>query len=296
MRPGTEKVPGSRAEGAREGGAIQGKKPGGAPLSRLGGLRLPRERDRLSTASRVFRRPEPRGQAGLAGLDRWPAAYRPVSLHSGRVGTASGRGYDVDMTVDVPDSIQEVPMKNVNLEEWTYEDYLTLPEGGPFRYEIIDGELCMTPSPNTKHQKISRNILHFIDSFLRQNTVGEIFYAPYDVVFSQDPLQVAEPDLVFVSKARAAIITEKNIQGVPDLLIEILSPTTAANDRRVKRTLYERFGVPEYWIVDPEAETVQVFRLSDGRYGTCLEFRKEDALDSPLLPGLSIPLSGVFPV
>ena len=186
-------------------------------------------------------------------------------------------------------------MKNVNLEEWTYEDYLTLPEGGPFRYEIIDGELCMTPSPNTKHQKISRNILHFIDSFLRQNTVGEIFYAPYDVVFSQDPLQVAEPDLVFVSKARAAIITEKNIQGAPDLLIEILSPTTAANDRRVKRTLYERFGVPEYWIVDPEAETVQVFRLSDGRYGTCLEFRKEDALDSPLLPGLSIPLSGVFP-
>jgi Uma2 family endonuclease len=193
------------------------------------------------------------------------------------------------------DSIKEVPMKNVNLEEWTYEDYLTLPEGGPFRYEIIDGELCMTPSPNTKHQKISRNILHFIDSFLRQNTVGEIFYAPYDVVFSQDPLQVAEPDLVFVSKARAAIITEKNIQGAPDLLIEILSPTTAANDRRVKRTLYERFGVPEYWIVDPEAETVQVFRLSDGRYGTCLEFRKEDALDSPLLPGLSIPLSGVFP-
>ena len=186
-------------------------------------------------------------------------------------------------------------MKNVKLEEWTYEDYLTLPEGGPFRYEIIDGELCMTPSPNTRHQRISRKLLLVIGKFLETHPVGEVFDAPYDVIFSQDPLQVAEPDLIFVSKAHDSIITEKNIQGVPDLLIEILSPTTAANDRRVKLSLYERFGVPEYWIMDPEAETVQVFRLSDGRYGTCLEFRKEDALDSPLLPGLSIPLVEVFP-
>lgn len=186
-------------------------------------------------------------------------------------------------------------MKNVKLEEWTYEDYLTLPEGGRFRYEIIDGELYMTPSPTPRHQKISWNLSLFIGNFLHGNPEkGNAFAAPCDVVFSQDPLQVAEPDLVFVSKAHASIITEKNIQGVPDLLIEILSPTTAANDRRVKRTLYERFGVPEYWIVDPEAETIQVFRLSGGRYGICLEFRKEDALDSPLLPGLSIPLVEVF--
>ena len=81
---------------------------------------------------------------------------------------------------------------------------------------------------------------------------------------------------------------------MPDLLVEILSPGTAATDRQVIRTLYERFGVPEYWIVDPKAETVQVFRLSDGRYGTCLECGKEDALDSPLLPGLSLPLAQVF--
>ena len=185
-------------------------------------------------------------------------------------------------------------MKTAPLKEWTYEEFMTLPEGGPYRYEIINGELFMTPSPTPRHQEISGNLFAFIWTFLRSNPLGKVFAAPCDVVFSQDPLQVAEPDLVFVAKAHASIITEKNIQGVPDLLVEILSPGTAATDRRVKRTLYERFGVPEYWIVDPKAETVQVFRLSNGRYGTCLEFRKEDALDSPLLPGLSIPLSTVF--
>ncbi len=187
-------------------------------------------------------------------------------------------------------------MKTVKLKEWTYEEFMTLPEGGPYRYEIIDGELFMTPSPTPRHQEISGNLFEIIRHFLRSNYLGKVFAAPYDVVFSQNPPQVAEPDLVFVSKAHASLITEKNIQGVPDLLVEILSPGTAENDRRAKFSLYERFGVPEYWIVDPEAETVQVFRLFDGRYGTCLEFRKEDALDSPLLPGLSIPLSGVFPV
>ena len=193
------------------------------------------------------------------------------------------------------DLLKEVSMKTAPLKEWTYEEFMTLPEGGAHRYEIIDGELFMTPSPNTRHQEISKNLLRIIDVFLLDNPLGKVFSAPYDVVFSQDPLQVAEPDLVFVSKAHSSIITDQNIQGVPDLLVEILSPGTAATDRLVKRTLYERFGVLEYWIVDPKSETVQVFRLSDGRYGTSLEFRKEDDLDSPLLPGLSIPLSKVFP-
>ena len=186
-------------------------------------------------------------------------------------------------------------METSRLKEWTYEEFMTLPEGGPYRYEIIDGELFMTPAPTPRHQKISGNLFAMIWTHLRSNPLGEIFSAPCDVVFSRDPLQVAEPDLVFVAKAHASLVTEKNIQGVPDLLVEILSPGTAATDRRVKLSLYERFGVPEYWIVDPEAETVQVYRLVDGRYPDPREFRKEDALDSPLLPGLSIPLSGVFP-
>ena len=186
-------------------------------------------------------------------------------------------------------------MKTARLKEWTYEEFMALPEGGPVRYEIIDGDLCMTPSPVSRHQKISGNLFGIVWNFLRTNPLGEIFAAPYDVVFSQEPPQVVEPDLVFVAAKHVSLITEKNLQGVPDLLVEILSPTTATIDRRVKHSLYERVGVPEYWIVDPERNTVQVFRLSGERYGSELEFGLGDRLETPLLPGLSIPLSEVFP-
>ena len=186
-------------------------------------------------------------------------------------------------------------MKMARLKEWTYEEFMALPEGGPVRYEIIDGDLCMTPSPVSRHQKISKNLLFEIERFLRTNPLGEIFAAPVDVVFSQEPPQVVVPDLVFVAAEHLSLITEKNLQGVPDLLVEILSPTTATIDRRVKHALYERVGVPEYWIVDPERNSVQVFRLSGGRYAEALKLGLGDRLETPLLPGLSIPLSNVFP-
>ena len=185
-------------------------------------------------------------------------------------------------------------MKTARLKEWTYEEFMALPEGGPVRYELIDGELCMTPSPVPRHQEISGNLFEIIRHFLRANPLGKVFSAPVDVVFSQDPPQVVVPDLVFVSKEHSALITEKNIQGAPDLLVEILSEGTAIVDRRVKHALYERFGVCEYWIIDPVAETVQVFRLVDGRYAAPLEFGHEDRIETPLLPGLSISLSDVF--
>jgi Uma2 family endonuclease len=186
-------------------------------------------------------------------------------------------------------------MKTARLKEWTYEEFMSLPEGGPFRYEIIDGEFCMTPSPNTRHQEISWNLSRIISDYLYRNPGrGKAFSAPCDVVFSKDPPQVVEPDLVFVSKEHLSIITEKNIQGVPDLTVEILSPSTESSDRRVKHSLYERFGVPEYWIVDPATNTIQVFRLVDGRYPDPLEYGKSDLIESTLLPELSIPLSEVF--
>ena len=186
-------------------------------------------------------------------------------------------------------------MKTARLKEWTYEEFMALPEGGPVRYEIIDGDLCMTPAPSPRHQEISKNLLFEIERFLRTNPLGKVYASPVDVVFSQEPPQVVEPDLVFVATEHLSLITEKNLQGVPDLLVEILSPTTSLRDRREKLALYERFGVPEYWIVNPERPTVQVFRLSGGRYAEALEFGLGDRLETPLLPGLSIPLSDVFP-
>ena len=178
---------------------------------------------------------------------------------------------------------------------WTYKDYLGFPEGGPLRYEVIDGELYMTPAPNIRHQKISGNLFSMIHLFLSRNPLGEVFSAPCDVVFSTDPLQVVQPDLVFVSASRASIVTEQNIQGVPDLVVEILSEGTMLRDRKQKFRLYERFGVPEYWIVDQEENTLSVFRLSEGEYPEPVVLRKEDVLTSTLLPGLSVQLSSVFP-
>ena len=187
-------------------------------------------------------------------------------------------------------------MTTVRPKEWTYEEFMALPEGGPLRYEIIDGELTMTPAPNTRHQEISGNLFRIISTFLHGNPgSGKVFSAPTDVILSHDPLRAVEPDLVFVSKDRLSLIGEKNIEGAPDLLVEILSEGTEKRDRREKFALYERSGVPEYWIVDPDTNTVQVFRLSGNTYQSPAEFRRQDVLASPLLPGLSIPLSEVFP-
>ena len=187
-------------------------------------------------------------------------------------------------------------MTTVRPKEWTYEEFMALPEGGLLRYEIIDGELTRTPAPNTRHQEISGNLFRIISTFLHGNPgSGKVFSAPYDVILSHDPLRAVEPDLAVVSKERRSLIGEKNIEGAPDLLVEILSEGTEKRDRREKFSLYERSGVPEYWIVDPDTETVQVFRLSGRKYSSPAEFRKNDALSSPLFPGLSIPLSEIFP-
>lgn len=175
----------------------------------------------------------------------------------------------------------------------TYEDYLLFPEDGK-RHELMDGEHYVTPSPNTQHQRISGLLLTVLHTFSRKHRVGEVFAAPYDVVLSDT--DVVEPDLLFVSSARKSIIGEAHVQGAPDLIVEILSPTTRKTDEIVKRRLYEKFGVLEYWIVDPELETIKVYRLTDGRYTRVAELAKEanDSLTTPLLPGLTLPLAEIF--
>lgn len=181
--------------------------------------------------------------------------------------------------------------------EWTYKDYLGLPEGGPLHYEVIDGELYMTPAPNFRHQEILGTLYRLIGNFIASagSPTGKIFPAPCDVVLSADPLQVVQPDLVYVSSARANIVTERNIQGVPDLVVEILSEGTMIRDWKEKFRLYERFGIPEYWIVDQIDDSVSVYRLAKGKYPDPLILRKGEILESLLLPGISIRLSEVFP-
>ncbi len=175
----------------------------------------------------------------------------------------------------------------------TYEDYLLFPDDGK-RHELIDGDHFVTPSPNTKHQRVSRNLLTALVPFVRKHGLGEVFDAPYDVVLAED--NVVQPDLVFVSRARSNIVTEANVQGAPDLTVEILSDATRKKDELTKRKLYERFDVQEYWIVDPDLESVKVFRKKNESFLRAADLSKEtdDILTTPLIPNLRIPLTEIF--
>ncbi|HYK02023.1 MAG TPA: Uma2 family endonuclease [Thermoanaerobaculia bacterium] len=170
----------------------------------------------------------------------------------------------------------------------TYEDFLLLPDDGR-RHEILDGEHYVNPSPNTKHQMASMRLVLAFGDFVYEHSLGQIFHAPYDVVLSGN--DILEPDLIFVSAARRAIITDANIQGAPDLVVEILSPNNRGYDERVKYQTYERFGVGEYWIVDPEAETVTVYRRAGDKF---VRAESGDAITTPLLPGFSLEVAAIF--
>jgi Uma2 family endonuclease len=175
-------------------------------------------------------------------------------------------------------------------KRYTYEDYLKTPEDE--RYELIEGELLMTPSPVTEHQRISRDLGFEILKSVRENDLGEVFYAPYDVYLDDE--NVVQPDILFISKERLNIIGEKDIQGAPDLVIEILSENTAYRDFVQKKKLYARFGVKEYWIVIPGEELVEVYILKDKTYILYKTYNKDDTLESPSIKNLKIELKGIF--
>ncbi|MGH9427115.1 MAG: Uma2 family endonuclease [Terriglobia bacterium] len=175
----------------------------------------------------------------------------------------------------------------------TYEDYLQFPDDGK-RHEIIEGDHYMTPAPKTKHQTASLNLAMAMSSFAKKHSLGLVFIAPCDVILSDE--NVVQPDLLFVSTARAAIVTEDNIQGAPDIIVEILSESSRKKDEVTKRKLYERFGVQEYWIVDPELEIVKIFKLAQQKYGRATELSKEtnDVLATELLPGFDFAVREIF--
>ena len=171
---------------------------------------------------------------------------------------------------------------------FTYADYLTWPAGE--RWEIIDGEsFAMTPAPTLRHQDVSGNIFAKFKDFFRGKPCKP-FYAPADVVFDEE--NVVQPDILVVCDKNK--MTDANIQGAPDLIVEILSPSTGLKDKREKKALYERFGVREYLVVDPEHEMVERFVLADGRYGREEVFGWTETLSLAIFPELSLNLWEVF--
>ena len=174
--------------------------------------------------------------------------------------------------------------------KFTIKDYMSLPNGK--RYQLLGGELIVAPSPTSKHQSILFRLARAMHDTVDSNQAGRVWVAPLDVVLSD--YDVVQPDILFVSNTRANILTEANIQGAPDLVVEILSPATAQHDREYKRTLYSRHGVREYWLVDPEEDVVEVWTESESGLVLAAAYQRGDTLASPLLEGLNIPLEPIF--
>ena len=174
---------------------------------------------------------------------------------------------------------------------YTYDDYCALPDDGN-RCEVIDGALYMAPAPLTMHQRIVRALFFLLWPYVRDRELGEVFDAPCDVILSLE--DVFQPDILFVSAKRVHIITERACEGPPDLVIEVLSPSTRQRDLEIKRVRYALFGVLEYWLADPEMRTITALELVNGEYVERGTFEAGDELHTPLIPGLIIPVEQVF--
>lgn len=173
-------------------------------------------------------------------------------------------------------------------KEWTVDDYLLLGEGNS-PCQLIDGELIMSPAPNPLHQIVSRNLFRLLDKVTKER--GELFYAPVDVFL--DKKNVFQPDLLFLSKENREYLTEKGIIGPPDLIAEIISPSNSYTDRYEKKDAYQKFGVKEYWIVDPGNKTLEVY-YTDNWNKPQLYLAGEGEVFSSVLSGLSFNLRKLF--
>jgi Uma2 family endonuclease len=174
---------------------------------------------------------------------------------------------------------------------YTYREYCYLPNDGR-RYEIIDGDLFATPAPSTMHQTVSRRLLYALMSQLELPGIAYIFDAPYDVILAETT--VVEPDLAIIRKSRRSSISERGFEGPPDVVVEILSSSTRGNDVVLKKAAYARAGIQEYWIVDPDLDHVEVFRLKETSYDQGVLFDRSATLTSPSFPEVSIPLVPIF--
>lgn len=173
----------------------------------------------------------------------------------------------------------------------TYADYCAMtPEGAGF--QLLDGELIEMPSPSHYHQDVAANIGIPMRLFAKDGGLGAVYFAPLDVVLTDN--DTAQPDILFISNDRQHVIGARVIEGAPDLVVEILSPSTAQYDLGYKMELYARHDVKEYWIGDCDAATIRVLLLTDGAFVTAGVYGRGDTLTSPTLPGFSLAIDNVF--
>ncbi|MEW6425970.1 MAG: Uma2 family endonuclease [Bacillota bacterium] len=175
-------------------------------------------------------------------------------------------------------------------KRYTYEDYCLLPEGSP--YQLIGGELVMTPSPTPYHQMVSMKLKLKMAGFVLEKGLGIVLDAPLDVYLEET--ETYQSDIIFISNERLPIIEEKLIKGAPDLVVEILSPGTGYYDLRSKYKVYEKSGVREYWIVDPQCKSVQVFCLRGGKFALDQEVEQQGTVQSRVIAGFAVQVESIF--
>lgn len=179
---------------------------------------------------------------------------------------------------------------------FTYADYAALPDDGK-RYEIHDGELCVTAAPVPLHQMVSMNLEQILYVHVKTRGLGLVLHAPLDVILSDraDETTVLQPDIVFLERERLGLISSRAIEGPPTLTVEILSPGTARIDRGRKRELYARYGVPYYWLIDVDARDIEACVLRSDTYVVAARVSGHDPVDLPPFIGLALVPSSLWP-
>ena len=188
-----------------------------------------------------------------------------------------------------PTLTQRIPQGRIIL---TYDDYLRLPNDRN-RYEILDGELTVTPAPSTRHQRVSSRLHRILANHILAHQLGDLYAAPTDLILA--PTTVVQPDLIFISNDRLHLVTERAIEGPPTLVIEILSPTTDRTDRLTKAQLYARHRVPHYWLIDLDQQIFEAYELAGDQYNLGARASGAEMFSPSLFPGLSIQLADLWP-
>ena len=180
---------------------------------------------------------------------------------------------------------------NSAVTKMTYGQYCLLPEDGN-QYELFDGELVMTPSPTRRHQEIVGKLYRRLAEFVDDRSLGEVYIAPLDTIFDQ--YNVLQANILFVSKERLAEVGRERIEGAPDLVVEVLSPSTFHKDLRRKMRVYSQFGVREYWIVDPEVRSVELYTRAGEGLQLAQRFSTQETFECRLFPGFRFPVESPF--
>lgn len=193
------------------------------------------------------------------------------------------------MSVDTTPSHSKVPSATrwpPPQGSWTYDDYVLLPDNG-MRYEVLEGDLYMTPAPSSRHQRAVAKLHGRLWEHLQRQPLGEAFLSPIDVILANlaSPVQ---PDLLFIATDRLDIVTETTIEGAPDLVVEVLSPGSSLHDRRTKFRLYAQAGVREYWLIDPHERVIEIYVLRGQAYAPLGTFGPDDSTRSEVLSELSV--------